>query len=177
MFPLFSARRFSCGARPVGGCFAGTVPAHLPEARRNWGMGGHRGPPLRAFLQGPGAGPSPPPDIVTAVEKKNRLLFNCGKLHRQHRGFTRQRLCRCLKIGICRFSAVPAIQRAEDALSLFIASVQISGKGVGQGAGPGGPLAAMMKAAIKGFPQAEICGQIASSTGKSGERRPAHAAH
>ena len=72
---------------------------------------------------------------------------------------------------------MPAIQRAADAHSLFIASVKISGKGVGQGAGPGGPLEAIVKAAIKGFPQAEICGKIASSTGKSGERRPAHAAH
>jgi len=63
--------------------------------------------------------------IVDAVEKKHLLLFNlCGddSPHRPQNGLavdfivstsgfylTRQRLCRCLKTGICRRSAVPAI--------------------------------------------------------------------
>ena len=63
--------------------------------------------------------------IVTAVEKKHPLLFNkCGddSPHRPQSGLavdfivstsgfylTRQRLRRCLKIGICRFSTVLTI--------------------------------------------------------------------
>ena len=94
-----------------------TVPRHwgrfLPQLRECHGSKG---------WPGQRTGPHTS-SIVTAVEKKPLLLFNkCGddSPHRPQNGLavdfiagtgglTRQRLRRCLKIGICRFSTVLTI--------------------------------------------------------------------